>query len=117
MIYAPAVGALCSAVDVRALAHVTGGGLPGNLARVIPETCDAVARRGSWEVPAIFGEIQRLGDISDEEMARVFNLGIGMVAVVPPTDVFRAHDALRSHGVGSVEIGEVVEGTGSVRFT
>src|SRR5439155_5626887 len=108
---------MCSAVDVRALAHITGGGLPNNLARVLPATCDAVVRRGSWEVPAIFHEIQRLGDISDDEMARVFNLGVGMVAVVPPDDVFRTHDVLRSHGVGSAEIGEIVPGHGQVVVT
>jgi phosphoribosylformylglycinamidine cyclo-ligase len=114
VIYSPAVLALCRAVDVLALAHITGGGLPGNLTRVLPPSCEAVVRRDAWEVPAIFREIQRLGAISDDEMARVFNLGIGMVAVVAPDDVFRAHDALRSHGVGSVEIGEVVEGSGEV---
>ena len=97
------------------LAHVTGGGLPGNVARILPRTCDAVVRRGSWDVPEIFREIQRLGEVSDEEMSRVFNLGIGMVAVVPPEEVFRAHDVLRSHGVESVDIGEVVPGEGTVR--
>ena len=116
VIYAPAVAALCRAVEVGALAHVTGGGLPANLARALPGSCDAVIERGSWEVPPIFGEIQRLGRVADEEMARVFNLGIGMVAVVRPDDVFRAHDALRSSGVPSVDIGEVVHGEGRVRL-
>jgi phosphoribosylformylglycinamidine cyclo-ligase len=54
--------------------------------------------------------------VSDDEMGRVFNLGIGMVAVVPPDQVMRAHDVLRSHGVGSVEIGEVVAGEGAVQL-
>jgi phosphoribosylformylglycinamidine cyclo-ligase len=116
VIYTPAVMALCRAADVRGLAHITGGGLPGNLVRVLPESCDAVVRRGSWEVPTIFQEIQRLGDVDEGEMAKVFNLGIGMVAVVTADDVFRAQDVLRSHGVGSVEIGEITEGDGSVRL-
>jgi phosphoribosylformylglycinamidine cyclo-ligase len=115
-IYAPALNALCDAVPVSGLAHVTGGGLPGNLARVLPRVCDAVIRPESWEVPEIFTEIQRLGEISDEEMAKVFNMGIGMVAVVPAGEVFRAHDLLRSHGVESVDIGEVVPGDGTVRL-
>ena len=115
-IYAPALVALTAGIDVGGLAHVTGGGIPGNLARVLPSTCDAVVRRDAWEVPRIFAEIQRLGDVADDEMARVFNLGIGMVAVVPAGEVFRAHDLLRSHGVESVDIGEVVPGDGTVRL-
>ena len=116
-VYATALGALGRAVDVRGLAHITGGGLPGNLSRILPGHCDAAVRRDSWEVPRIFGEIQRIGNVTDDEMARVFNLGIGMVAVVPPGDVLRAQDVLRSHGVASIEIGEVVTGEGDVRLT
>ncbi|MBV8296782.1 MAG: phosphoribosylformylglycinamidine cyclo-ligase [Acidimicrobiia bacterium] len=115
-VYAAALTALGRAVEVRGLAHVTGGGLPGNLSRVLPAECDAVVQRGTWEVPRIFDEIQRLGDVSDAEMARVFNLGIGMVAVVAPGDVLRTHDVLRSHGVASVGIGEVVAGEGRARL-
>ncbi len=116
VIYAPAVVALCRAVEVRAVAHVTGGGLTGNLARVLPRGCDAVIERGSWEVPRIFIEIQRLGDVADEEMTRVFNLGIGMVVIVRPEDVFTTHDELRSCGVESVDLGTVTEGEGRVSF-
>ena len=65
-------------------AHITGGGVPGNLDRVLPEGCRAVIERGSWPVPRIFAEVQAAGDVADDEMARVFNLGIGLVAVVPP---------------------------------
>jgi phosphoribosylformylglycinamidine cyclo-ligase len=115
-IYAAALVVLGRDVDVHGLAHITGGGLPGNIARVLPGTCDAVVQRGSWEVPGIFGEIQRVGEVSDDEMARVFNLGIGMVAVIPPDDVMRAHDVLRSHGVSSVDIGEIVPGEGAVQL-
>jgi phosphoribosylformylglycinamidine cyclo-ligase len=115
-IYAAALGALGEAVDVHGLAHITGGGLAGNVSRVLPETCDALVRENAWDVPRIFGEIQRLGNVSDAEMARVFNLGLGMVAVVAPDDVLRAHDLLRSHGVPSVEIGEIVPGEGAVQL-
>jgi phosphoribosylformylglycinamidine cyclo-ligase len=83
---------------------------------VLPEICDALVRRDAWKQPEIFGEIQRQGEISDDEMARVFNLGIGMIVTVGEDDVFAAHDVLRSHGVDSVEIGEVVAGSGNVRL-
>jgi len=116
VIFAPAVNELCRAVHVHAIAHITGGGIPGNLARVLPDKCDAVVRGDTWEQPEIFREIQRLGDISDDEMARVFNLGVGMVVAVAPSAVFATHDVLRSHGVDSVEIGEVVPGSGAVRL-
>ena len=109
-IYAQAVLAVLRVVDVRAVAHITGGGLPGNLARVLPRACDAVVERRTWEVPRIFGEIQRIGDVSDDEMARVFNLGIGMVLVVPEDEAFRALDVLRSHGHQAGVIGSIVRG-------
>jgi phosphoribosylformylglycinamidine cyclo-ligase len=114
VIYAPVVARLLRAVDVRAVAHITGGGIVGNLARVLPPSTSAVVRREHWEVPRIFGEIQRLGEVADAEMARVFNLGIGMVVVVPRTDAFHALDVARSGGVGAMEIGEIVRGTGAV---
>jgi phosphoribosylformylglycinamidine cyclo-ligase len=114
VIYAPAVRSLLADVDVHGLVHVTGGGLPGNLPRVLPRHCDAVVRVGTWEVPRIFGEIQRHGEVADDEMARVFNLGVGMVAVVPPDEAFRAIDVLRGAGHQAVEIGEVIEGHGRV---
>jgi phosphoribosylformylglycinamidine cyclo-ligase len=117
VIYAPAIGALLRGVGVRAIAHITGGGLPGNLVRVLPSDCDAVLRRRAWEVPPIFGEIERLGMVDDDEMARVFNLGIGMVVVVPPEDAFRALDLLRGHGLrGAVEIGRIEPGHRAVHL-
>jgi phosphoribosylformylglycinamidine cyclo-ligase len=116
-IYAPAVCALLKSVDVRAVAHITGGGLPGNLVRVLPSGCDAVVDRRRWETPRIFTEIQRLGSVAPEEMAKVFNLGIGMVVVVPRADAFRALDLLRSRNHRAVEVGEIVSGSGTVRLT
>jgi phosphoribosylformylglycinamidine cyclo-ligase len=117
VVYAPSVAALLRAVDVRALAHITGGGIPGNLSRVLPAKVDAVVDRSSWESPRIFGELQRLGEVSDDEMQRVFNLGIGMIAVVPEDDVYKALDVLRSAGQRAAVIGSVVAGTGAVQIT
>ena len=115
VIYAPAIAALQRHVDVRGIVHVTGGGLPGNLPRVLPEGTDALVERRRWEVPRIFGEIQRLGEVSDEEMLKVFNLGIGMVVVVAAEEAHRTLDLLRTEGHRAVEIGEIVPGHGHVR--
>jgi phosphoribosylformylglycinamidine cyclo-ligase len=117
VVYAPALADLQRVVDVRALAHVTGGGLAGNLQRVLPEGVDAQVDARSWEPPRIFGEIQRLGEIDDAEMRRVFNLGIGMVAVVTAADAHQTLDVLRTAGHRAVEIGTLVPGSGRVQIT
>jgi phosphoribosylformylglycinamidine cyclo-ligase len=117
VIYAPAILALHREVDVRAVAHITGGGIAGNLSRVLPSRGDAVIDRRNWEAPRVFAEIQRLGDVSDEEMAKVFNMGLGMIAVVPAREAFKAIDVLRSNGHQAREIGEIVDGHGEVRIT
>jgi phosphoribosylformylglycinamidine cyclo-ligase len=116
VIYAPAVLAVEKVVDVHAVAHITGGGIPGNLVRVLPDKVDAVVDRTAWEPPRIFSEVQRHGEVTDDEMAKVFNLGIGMVVVVPPADAYRAIDVLRSHGHAAREIGVVEPGHGRVRL-
>lgn len=116
VVYAPAVAALLRHIDVRAVAHITGGGLPGNLARVLPEVADALLDPRTWEAPRIFGEIQRLGEVSDDEMRKVFNLGIGMVVVVAQDEVHRTLDLLRTEGHRATQIGQVVAGRGQVRF-
>ena len=117
VIYSPAIAALLAGVDVHAVAHITGGGIPGNLNRVLPAGADAEVDRSTWEAPRIFGEIQRLGSVSDDEMAKVFNMGIGMVVVVPEADALRALDLARTQGHRAVRIGTVVPGTGTVRFS
>ena len=107
VIYAPAMRKLRERVDVHAFAHVTGGGIPDNLARVLPAHCDAVLHRGTWDEPRIFAEIQAAGDVPDDEMAHVFNLGLGMLAVVAPEDRFDTLDAVRSAGHEAWLVGEV----------
>ncbi len=116
VIFAPAVRALIGTVEVRGVAHVTGGGIPGNLARVLPGNVSAVVDRGAWEPPPIFAELQRLGEVSDAEMAKVFNLGIGMIVVVREQDAYRSLDVLRSFGHRASIIGQVVAGDGSVEL-
>jgi phosphoribosylformylglycinamidine cyclo-ligase len=116
VIYAPAVLAVIDAIDVKAVAHITGGGLPGNLVRVLPDEAEAVVERSTWEPGRIFGEIQQLGEIDDDEMARVFNLGIGMVVAVAETEAFKAIDLLRTHGHQARVIGQVRRGDRGVRL-
>jgi phosphoribosylformylglycinamidine cyclo-ligase len=115
VIYAPAVAELLRHVEVHAIAHITGGGITGNLARVLGPNTDAVVHRRAWEVPRLFTEIQRLGEVNEDEMERVFNLGIGMVIAVPPMDAYRALDSLRAAGHRAVEIGQITDGDGDVR--
>lgn len=114
VIYAPAVLGAIAAADVHAAAHVTGGGIEGNLARVMPYGADAVVLRQSFATPPIFSEIQRLGTVNDEEMARVFNLGIGMLLVVSRDGVDEAMDALDDAGCDAALVGGVVPGSGRV---
>lgn len=117
VIYAPTLLALRAAVDVHAFAHITGGGLPGNVNRVLPPGCDARITRGSWREPRIFAEVQRAGSVADAEMEHVFNLGVGMVAVLPPTDAAAAIDVVRAAGIDAWVIGEVVPGDRNVVLT
>jgi phosphoribosylformylglycinamidine cyclo-ligase len=113
VIYAPAMLDLRRHVDVHAFAHVTGGGIAANLARVLPDQCDAVVRRGSWSEPKIFGEVQAAGAVPDDEMERVFNLGLGMLAIVPGDEQFPALDRIRGAGHEAWVVGEVVSGKGN----
>jgi phosphoribosylformylglycinamidine cyclo-ligase len=112
VIYAPTMAAMRGAASVHGFAHITGGGLPGNVGRTLPAGCDAVIRRGSWPVPGIFHEIQQAGSISDDEMTQVFNCGIGMVAMVGADEV----DAVLAVAGDAHVIGEVVAGTGAVHL-
>jgi phosphoribosylformylglycinamidine cyclo-ligase len=99
-------------VEVRGLSHVTGGGVVDNLPRVLPSGVGAVIRRGTWPEPPIFSLIQRLGHISDEEMFHVFNMGLGMLAIVPPEHVSLAQTALPDdvYVVGEITAGQSTVG-------
>ena len=116
VIYTPAVLAVAQAFDVRAVAHITGGGLPGNLNRVLPKNADAQIDTSTWGVPPIFTELQRLGNVATNEMFRTFNMGVGMTLVVPPVEVDSVCDLLLEHGHPAVQIGEITDGTGTVHL-
>jgi phosphoribosylformylglycinamidine cyclo-ligase len=116
VIYTPAILSLLEAVDVHAVAHITGGGLPGNLRRVLGSGVDAVLERGRWVVPPIFAEIQQAGAIDDNEMARVFNLGLGMVVAVRAEEASRALEVLADAHRDAALVGRVVVGARRVHL-
>src|SRR5437588_758544 len=90
---------------IKGLAHITGGGLIDNLPRVLPKNCDAVIETKSWRVPEIFKTIQRNGNVDRREMYQVFNMGIGMVAIVSEHDAKRAMSILKAKRIGRIEKG------------
>lgn len=111
-IYALDCLALIDDVEVHALCHVTGGGLPGNLPRVLPDDLGARIDTASWDWPAIFSWLAELGPVATDEMWRTFNCGVGMVAVVPPAQAGTAVAFLDARGVDAWVMGEVVADPG-----
>lgn len=109
-IYARHCLALAAGCDVHAFAHITGGGLAGNLARVLPPGTGARLDRGSWAPPPVFGLLARYGEVPAAEMERVFNMGVGMAAVVAASDADRALRLLAARGVAAWALGEVTSG-------
>ncbi|HVW35491.1 MAG TPA: phosphoribosylformylglycinamidine cyclo-ligase [Acidimicrobiia bacterium] len=114
VIYSPALRRLAGDVEVHAFAHVTGGGIPGNLSRVLPDGLGAEVRRGAWPEPRIFSVVAEAGGVAPGEMVRVFNLGLGMLAVVPAREVAAAVESLAAAGHAAYEVGVVTEGAGVV---
>jgi phosphoribosylformylglycinamidine cyclo-ligase len=112
VIYSPALRRLSGDVEVHAFAHVTGGGIPGNLSRVLPPGLGAEIRRGSWPEPPIFAVVAEAGGVAGEEMIRVFNLGLGMLALVPDGEVAGAVASLAAAGHAAYEVGRLVDGDG-----
>lgn len=108
--YWPAVQPLLGSEGLHAMAHITGGGLTDNLPRILPPGLRCDIRLGTWEIPEIFHILQERGDVSSEEMLRVFNMGIGMVLAVDPDAVGDALRSLRDVGERPVPIGTVQEG-------
>ena len=99
---------------LHAMAHITGGGIPENLERVLPPGLDARVRRSGWELPPEFRTVQELGGVSDEEMLYTFNSGVGMILVAPADDADDIARLLAGQGLGGWVVGEVVRGGGRV---
>jgi phosphoribosylformylglycinamidine cyclo-ligase len=115
-IYARQCLDLIKETEVRALAHITGGGIPGNLIRVLPDTVDAVVDRATWRPQPVFDLVQRKGRIEGAEMESTFNMGVGMVAIVAAPDSDRALAFLRGRGIDAWVVGEIIDGTGDVQL-
>ena len=110
-IYVKPVLQLLKKVPVKGLAHITGGGLVGNVPRILPKKTRAVLQQASWPRPEVFQWLQRAGNVADSEMHRVFNCGIGMVVVVAAAAAKRAIGALRAAGETVYEIGSIEKST------
>ncbi|ADY73832.1 phosphoribosylformylglycinamidine cyclo-ligase [Desulfurobacterium thermolithotrophum DSM 11699] len=113
-IYVKPVLKLLEEVEVKGIAHITGGGIPGNLVRILPKSVDAVIKKGSWEVLPIFEFIQKKGNIVEEEMFKTFNMGIGLCIVVSSQNIEKAEKLLTDAGEKVYRIGEIRKGTGKV---
>jgi phosphoribosylformylglycinamidine cyclo-ligase len=101
---------------MHGLAHITGGGIAGNLVRILPEDCLATVDPTAWEIPPLFRYLQQSGQISPQEMRDVFNLGVGLLAVLPPGAVAAAQAAAERDGVTTWVMGEIQRGSRAVRF-
>jgi phosphoribosylformylglycinamidine cyclo-ligase len=95
---------------IKGLAHITGGGLVDNIPRILPEGTGVEIERGSWPELPLFGLMQRIGKVDDEEMFRAFNMGIGMVVICAPSDVDEITGAVSKAGTSCYEIGKIVAG-------
>jgi len=114
--YAPSILSVLKKSRIKGMAHITGGGIQGNLRRILPKGCDARISADSWKVHPIFSLLQRLGNIDRREMFRAFNMGIGMILVVSRRDAGRVLKQLSSLKETAYPIGEVTAGTGKVRL-
>ena len=113
--YVDSILSLRKVCDIKGLAHITGGGLPANIARILPDGCTAYIRNGTWEILPIFSFLQAKGDVETAEMYRVFNMGIGMVVIVAPDTVDAALESLEASGESTYRIGEVIAGEKGVQ--
>jgi phosphoribosylformylglycinamidine cyclo-ligase len=115
-IYARSIQTLLETVEVRGMAHVTGGGVTGNIPRVLPNGCRARLVRSSWSPPAVFEILRGAGRVEEAEMFRTFNMGVGYVVIVAAADADTAARALRGAGEKVMRIGEIVAGERGVEL-
>lgn len=114
--YAPLIHPLLGSYDIHGMAHITGGGIPGNLKRVLPDGCGAVIEKSSWTVPAIFDYLRSAGDIDPEDIYSAFNMGIGYVVVADKSDVDKIMGDLEKSGEKAYIIGAIQKGEEGVRL-
>jgi phosphoribosylformylglycinamidine cyclo-ligase len=115
--YWPVIRRLIDAEAVSALAHITGGGITENVPRVLPKGCAALIELGSWPVLPVFTHLQKLGNVDQDEMMRTFNMGIGMVLVVPAKKFKRVQTILERAGEKGYTIGRIVKGDRKVMYS
>lgn len=117
-IYVKPVNAVLAAEPgaVRALAHITGGGISENLNRALPASCDAVVELGTWPVPPVISFVCDAANLSEEEALKTFNMGTGMILIVGPERVRAVEEALAAAGEKTYRVGRIVEGTGEVAY-
>jgi len=115
--YWPAIKRLVDGECVSAMAHITGGGITENVPRVLPRGVAAVIEMGSWQVPPIFEHLQQLGNVPQDEMLRTFNMGLGMLLVVPSKKFKKAQTVLERAGEKAFTVGRIVKGDRKVMYT
>jgi phosphoribosylformylglycinamidine cyclo-ligase len=114
--YLKPLDALLDKGSIKGLAHITGGGLTDNLPRILPEGTAVEIKQGAWPIPALFELLRRLGNVSESEMYRTFNMGVGMVIVCSESDAEAIEGHFRARGEACYEIGRVVTGNREVRI-
>jgi phosphoribosylformylglycinamidine cyclo-ligase len=114
-IYVKAFNALNKKIEIRGMAHITGGGIPGNLPRVFPKGLGAEIFEDSWPIPPVFDMVRRLGKVPEEDMRRTFNMGLGYMVIIKSEDVKKALGILYRNGYESFYIGNIKKGKG-VRY-
>ncbi|MDI1471406.1 MAG: phosphoribosylformylglycinamidine cyclo-ligase [Thermodesulfovibrio sp.] len=115
-IYVKAYFALKGKVKIKGMAHITGGGIPGNLPRIFPKGKTAVIYKNNWEIHPIFQLIQKIGKITEAEMFKVFNMGIGYIFVVDSQDIKKTLSLINNKGYRAYLIGEIIKGKGKIRI-
>jgi phosphoribosylformylglycinamidine cyclo-ligase len=114
--YWPAIKKLLDGESISAMAHITGGGITENLPRVLPRNVAALIELNSWSVPPIFEHLQKLGNVPQEEMLRTFNMGMGMLLVIPAQKFKKVQTSLEKSGEKPVTVGRIVKGDRKVFY-
>jgi phosphoribosylformylglycinamidine cyclo-ligase len=116
-IYVKAFFSLKDIVKIKGMAHITGGGIPGNLPRILPKGMSAMIQAGSWPIPRIFSLIKKIGNVPEGDMKRTFNMGVGYIMIVSKSAAGKAVSILNQSGYQSFIIGQIEKGRKNVRYT